>query len=97
VTPVFVHVKGLENQAMPERPNPIYDEQLQEIIGGQFGEMTVTLSCLFQGWNSSASTAGGQHRRRPAPQASRAGGRSGRGRTASARFRSGAHPSAPHR
>src|ERR1700753_4075125 len=25
--------------------------KLQELIGGQFGEMTVTMQYLFQGWN----------------------------------------------
>jgi Mn-containing catalase len=48
---MFFHVKELQYQAMPERPDPIYAKKLQEILGGQFGEMTVMMSYLFQGWN----------------------------------------------
>jgi Mn-containing catalase len=48
---VFFHVKELQYQAMPERPDPLYAKKLQEILGGQFGEMTVMMSYLFQGWN----------------------------------------------
>ncbi|HET7093763.1 MAG TPA: manganese catalase family protein, partial [Thermomicrobiales bacterium] len=35
----------------PERPDPIYARKLQEVLGGQFGEMTVMMTYLFQGWN----------------------------------------------
>lgn len=49
---MFYHVKELQYQAMPERPDPVYARKLQEILGGQFGEMTVMMSYLFQGWNS---------------------------------------------
>lgn len=48
---MFFHVKELQYQAKPERPDPIYAKKLQEILGGQFGEMTVMMSYLFQGWN----------------------------------------------
>ena len=48
---MFFHVKELQYQAMPERPDPIYAKKLQEILGGQFGEMTVMMAYLFQGWN----------------------------------------------
>lgn len=48
---MFFHVKELQYQAMPEKPDPIYAKKLQEILGGQFGEMTVMMSYLFQGWN----------------------------------------------
>lgn len=30
---------------------PVYAKKLQEILGGQFGEMTVMIQYLFQGWN----------------------------------------------
>jgi Mn-containing catalase len=36
---------------MPERPDPVYAKKLQEILGGQMGEMTVMMAYLFQGWN----------------------------------------------
>ncbi len=48
---MFFHVKELQYQAMPERPDPVYAKKLQEILGGQFGEMTVMMAYLFQGWN----------------------------------------------
>jgi Mn-containing catalase len=48
---MFFHVKELQYQAKPERPDPIYAKKLQEILGGQFGEMTVMMAYLFQGWN----------------------------------------------
>src|SRR4051795_5333549 len=48
---MFFHVKELQFQAAPERPDPIYAKKLQEILGGQFGEMTVMMAYLFQGWN----------------------------------------------
>jgi Mn-containing catalase len=48
---VFFHVKELQYQAQPERPDPLYARRLQEILGGQFGEMTVMMAYLFQGWN----------------------------------------------
>jgi len=49
---MFLHVKELQYQAKPDRPDPVYARKLQEILGGQFGEMTVMMSYLFQGWNS---------------------------------------------
>ena len=48
---MFFHVKELQYQAKPERPDPVYAKKLQEILGGQFGEMTVMMAYLFQGWN----------------------------------------------
>jgi Mn-containing catalase len=48
---MFFHVKELQYEARPERPDPIYAKKLQEILGGQFGEMTVMMTYLFQGWN----------------------------------------------
>jgi len=48
---MFYHVKELQYQAKPEKPDPIYARKLQEILGGQFGEMTVMMAYLFQGWN----------------------------------------------
>lgn len=48
---MFYHVKELQYQAMPERPDPIFARRLQEVLGGQFGEMTVMMAYLFQGWN----------------------------------------------
>lgn len=49
---MFFHVKELQYDAKPERPDPVYAKRLQELIGGKFGEMTVMMTYLFQGWNS---------------------------------------------
>ncbi|MDP9366275.1 MAG: manganese catalase family protein, partial [Chloroflexota bacterium] len=48
---MFFHVKELQYQAKPERPDPLFARKLQEVLGGKFGEMTVMMSYLFQGWN----------------------------------------------
>ncbi|WP_449539502.1 manganese catalase family protein [Ferdinandcohnia sp. Marseille-Q9671] len=48
---MFYHVKELQYNAKPDRPDPVYAKKLQEILGGQFGEMTVMMQYLFQGWN----------------------------------------------
>src|SRR3954451_1477752 len=37
--------------AKPERPDPLYAKKLQEVLGGQWGEMSVMMMYLFQGWN----------------------------------------------
>lgn len=48
---MFYHVKELQYTAKPEKPDPVYAKKLQEILGGQFGEITVMMQYLFQGWN----------------------------------------------
>ena len=48
---LFYHVKELQYHAKPERPDPIFATQLQEVLGGQFGEISVAMQYLFQGWN----------------------------------------------
>lgn len=48
---MFFHIKELQYQAKPERPDPVYAKKLQEVLGGQFGEITVAMQYLFQGWN----------------------------------------------
>ncbi|AST91838.1 MULTISPECIES: manganese catalase family protein [Sutcliffiella] len=50
---MFYHVKELQYRAKPERPDPVYAKKLQEILGGQFGEISVAMQYLFQGWNTS--------------------------------------------
>lgn len=51
---MFFHDKRLQYHAKPERPDPLYAKQLQEVLGGQFGEITVMMQYLFQGWNCRA-------------------------------------------
>jgi len=48
---MFLHRKELQYHARPERPDPLYARKLQEILGGQWGEMSVMIGYLFQGWN----------------------------------------------
>lgn len=49
---MFYHVKELQFDAKPDKPDPVFAKRLQELVGGKFGEMTVMMSYLFQGWNS---------------------------------------------
>ena len=35
----------------PTKPDAVYAKKLQELVGGSFGEMTVMMQYLFQGWN----------------------------------------------
>lgn len=48
---MFYHIKELQYNAKPERPDPLFAKQLQEVLGGQFGEISVALQYLFQGWS----------------------------------------------
>ncbi len=48
---MFFHDKRLQYEAKPDKPDPVYAKKLQEVLGGQFGEMTVMVQYLFQGWN----------------------------------------------
>ncbi len=46
---MFTHDKRLQFEAKPERPDPIMGRRVQELIGGQYGEITVMNQYLFQG------------------------------------------------
>lgn len=48
---MFFRTKHLQIDAKPERPDPVFAKMLQEPLGGQWGEMSVMMSYLFQGWN----------------------------------------------
>ncbi|WP_182526819.1 manganese catalase family protein [Nocardioides dongkuii] len=48
---MFLHSIALQNEVKPERPDALFAAKLQELIGGQFGEMTVMMQYLWQGWN----------------------------------------------
>lgn len=48
---MFYHIKELQYQAKPERPDPLFAKNLQEVLGGQFGEISVAMQYLFQGWS----------------------------------------------
>ena len=48
---MFKHVDYLQFQAKPEKPDALLAAKMQELVGGQFGEMTVMMQYLWQGWN----------------------------------------------
>src|SRR3954462_6658295 len=49
---MFQHTKQLQFDVKPERPDALFAAKLQELVGGQFGEMTVMMQYLWQGWNA---------------------------------------------
>ncbi|SDK20677.1 Mn-containing catalase [Actinopolyspora mzabensis] len=51
---MFRHTQRMQFEAKPEQPDALYAKKLQELIGGAWGEMTVTMQYLFQGWNCRA-------------------------------------------
>jgi Mn-containing catalase len=48
---MFFHDKRLQYNARPDAPDPLFAKKLQEVLGGQWGEMSVMINYLFQGWN----------------------------------------------
>src|SRR5215211_4728613 len=48
---MFFRSKNLQYNARPDKPDPVFARQLQEVLGGQWGEISVMMSYLFQGWN----------------------------------------------
>jgi Mn-containing catalase len=48
---MFKHVDYLQFQAKPTKPDALLAAKMQELVGGQFGEMTVMMQYLWQGWN----------------------------------------------
>jgi Mn-containing catalase len=52
---MFFRQRQLAYHAKPERPDPLFAKMLQEALGGQWGEMSVMMTYLFQGWNCRGS------------------------------------------
>lgn len=48
---MYRHTQQLQFHAKPERPDALFAAKMQELVGGQFGEMTVMMQYLWQGWN----------------------------------------------
>jgi Mn-containing catalase len=48
---MFLRQKKLQYTAKPDRPDPLFAKMLQEPLGGQWGEISVTMTYLFQGWS----------------------------------------------
>jgi Mn-containing catalase len=47
---MFSHIKQTQYHCKPERPDPLFAKLLQEPLGGQWGEISVMMQYLFQGW-----------------------------------------------
>lgn len=48
---MFFHRQELQHTVKPEKPDAVYARKLQEVLGGQYGEITVALQYQFQAWN----------------------------------------------
>ena len=48
---MFLRRRQLQYTAKPDRPDPIFAKMLQEPLGGQWGEISVFMTYLFQGWS----------------------------------------------
>lgn len=48
---MFFHRQELQYRSTPDKPDAVYARKLQEVLGGQYGEITVALQYMFQGWN----------------------------------------------
>src|SRR3954451_2067240 len=48
---MFLRQRKLQYSAKPDRPDPLFAKMLQEPLGGQWGEISVMMTYLFQGWS----------------------------------------------
>lgn len=48
---MFFHKQELQFKATPDKPDAVYARKLQEVLGGQYGEITVAMQYSFQAWN----------------------------------------------
>jgi Mn-containing catalase len=49
---MFFHKQELQFKASPAKPDAILARRMQEILGGQYGEISVAMQYGFQAWNS---------------------------------------------
>ncbi len=47
---MFYHTKQLQYDVSVSKPDALFASKVQEVLGGQYGEMTVMMQYLFQGW-----------------------------------------------
>ena len=47
---MFTYNKKLQYNVRVDKPDPVFAKKLQELIGGKYGEMSVMMQYLFQGW-----------------------------------------------
>jgi Mn-containing catalase len=43
---MFLHTSRLQFEFKPDKPDPVYALNLQELLGGAYGEMTAAMQCL---------------------------------------------------
>ncbi|NLP85745.1 manganese catalase family protein [Microbacterium sp. CFH 90308] len=48
---MFFHKQELQFTASPAKPDAVYARRMQEVLGGQYGEITVAMQYGFQSWN----------------------------------------------
>ena len=48
---MYFHKQELQFKSTPEKPDAVYARKLQEVLGGQYGEITVAMQYSFQSWN----------------------------------------------
>ncbi|WP_299302640.1 manganese catalase family protein [uncultured Brachybacterium sp.] len=48
---MFFHKQELQFKSTPDKPDAVYARKLQEVLGGQYGEITVAMQYGFQAWN----------------------------------------------
>ncbi|MFW2513368.1 manganese catalase family protein [Demequina sp. SO4-13] len=49
---MYFHRQELQHDSTPERPDAVYARKLQEVLGGQYGEITIAMQYNFQAWNA---------------------------------------------
>lgn len=48
---MYFHRQELQHAATPDKPDAVYARKLQEVLGGQYGEISVAMQYQFQAWN----------------------------------------------
>ena len=48
---MFFHKQETQFKAVPDHSDALLGRKMQELIGGQYGEISVMMQYLFQGWN----------------------------------------------
>lgn len=49
---MFFHRQELQFKSTPDKPDAVFARKLQEVLGGQYGEITVAMQYGFQSWNT---------------------------------------------
>ena len=49
---MFFHRQELQFTSTPDKPDAVFARRMQEVLGGQYGEITVAMQYGFQAWNS---------------------------------------------